>query len=148
MRLTFIGLALGLGGISSHAEQNLPPYDAGALMRQAEQMTRQSHMQQNAAQRQPLPPAAELTESTLVQVERFRFVGHKILSAEQLQRVAASFANRPLKQHELQQLTDAISEAYRQTGWWVQVYIPRQDLSKKELILQVIETIPPSSPVR
>lgn len=148
MRLTFMGLALGLGSISSHAQPYLPPYDAGALMRQAEQMTRQSQMQQSASQRQPLPPAAKLTESTLVQVDRFKFLGHQILSTEQLQQVAAPYANRALSQHELQQLTDAISQAYRQTGWVVQAYIPQQDLGRNELTVQVIETIPPSRPAR
>ena len=43
--------------------------------------------------------------------------------------------------HELQHLTDAVSEAYRQAGWLVRAYIPRQDLSGPELTVQVIETI-------
>jgi hemolysin activation/secretion protein len=43
-------------------------------------------------------------------------------------------------------MTDAVSEAYRKIGWVVRAYIPRQDLSGEEMTLQVIETIPPSSP--
>jgi hemolysin activation/secretion protein len=46
----------------------------------------------------------------------------------------------------LERLTHALSEAYRHTGWLVQAYIPRQDLTKPELTLQLIESIPPSKP--
>jgi hemolysin activation/secretion protein len=85
-----------------------------------------------------------INEATRVTVQRFKFNGNKILSTDQLQAVAAPFANRALNQHDLQQLTYAISEAYRQTGWLVQAYIPRQDLQNNEMTLQVIESIPPN----
>ena len=139
--------------LASHvvAQQNnvIPPtYDAGALVRQTEQMMRQSQMQQAAQKRELLPPAASLNEATVVQAERFKFIGNKRLSAEQLQVVAASYTRRPLNQHDLQHLLDAISEGYRQTGWLVQAYIPRQDLTGAEITIQVIETIPPSKPLR
>ncbi len=139
--------------LASHAvaQQNnvIPPtYDAGALVRQTEQMMRQSQMQQAAQKRELLPPAATLTEATVVQAERFKFIGNKRLSADQLQVVAASYTHRPLNQHDLQHLLDAISEGYRQTGWLVQAYIPRQDLTGSEITIQVIETIPPSKPLR
>lgn len=125
--------------------QTIP--DAGALMRQTEQMMRQNQMQQAAQNRSALPPVADLNEITTVQVEAFKFSGNHLLSNLQLQSLTASFANRPLNQNDLKHLTDAVSEAYRQIGWIVQAYIPRQDMSKTELRIQVIETIPPSKPV-
>lgn len=124
--------------------QNIP--DAGDLMRQTEQMLKQSQMQRNAQRREPLPPVMVFSDTTLVTVERFKINGNKLLSADQLQKVLASFANRPLNQHDLQHLTDAVSEAYRQIGWIVQAYIPRQTLQGPELTIQVIESIPPSKP--
>lgn len=123
------------------AQPNLPTYDAGALIRQTEQMMRQNQMMQGIQKREPLPPAAVIHESTIVQVASFKFSGNKRLSAEQLESATAAFVNRPLNAHELQHLTEAVSEAYRQAGWLVRAYIPRQDLAAPEITLQVIETL-------
>jgi len=128
---------------SSAWAQNIP--DAGSLMRQTEQMLRQNQMQLNAQRREALPPSMAFADSTVITVKHFKFVGNKLLSTDQLRAVTAPFSNRPLTPHDLQQLTDAVSEAYRQIGWVVRAYIPRQDLSGEEMTLQVIETIPPST---
>ena len=87
-----------------------------------------------------------LTEATVVTVERFKFNGNRRLSTEQLQAAVTTFANRPLNPHDLKHLTDAVSQEYRKTGWVVQTYIPRQNLDGPELVLQVIESIPPNKP--
>ncbi len=115
-------------------------------MRQTEQNIRQSQLQQAAKKRDSLPPAAVLTDATVVTVERFKFLGNQRLSTEQLQMAVLPFANRPLNQHDLHHLTDAISQEYRKTGWLVQAYIPRQNLAGPELLIQVIESIPPNKP--
>ena len=124
--------------------QTIP--DAGALMRQNEQTIKQNQMQQAAQRRAALPPAEVLSESTVVTAERFKFLGNQRLTTEQLQKVAAPFANHPLNQHDLQHLTEAISQEYRKAGWLVQAYIPRQNLAGSELVVQVIESIPPNKP--
>ena len=139
IRLPFAALTLVLS--LSAGAQYTP--DAGALMRQIEQNTRQSQLQQAMSRRDALPPAMVFSEDTLVQVQRFKFNGAKLMSNEQLQAVAAPFANRPLMQQDLQHLTHEITEAYRRIGWLVQAYIPRQDLKSDELMVQVIEFIPP-----
>ena len=115
-------------------------------MRQTEQNIRQTQLQQGAKQRATLAPAAVLTESTVVTAERFKFNGNQRLSNEQLQAVAAPFANRPLNQQDLQHLTDAVSQEYRKTGWLVRAYIPSQNLTGTELTVQVVESIPPIKP--
>ena len=124
--------------------QNIP--DAGALMRQTEQNIRQSQLQQAAKKRDLMLPPAALSEATVVTAERFKFIGNQRLSTEQLQAVAAAYANRPLNQQDLQHLTDAVAHEYRKTGWLVQAYIPRQNLTGPELAVQVIENIPPNKP--
>lgn len=143
MRHTSLAAAVLAVLCSGTWAQNIP--DAGALMRQIEQSNRQNQMQQAAQKRDALPPALVLSDATVVTAQRFKFNGNKILATDRLQVVAAPFANRPLTAHDLQQLTHAVSEAYRQTGWVVQAYIPRQALTGDELVIQVIETIPPSS---
>ena len=140
--IAFAVLALLLG--MSASAQNIP--DAGALMRQTEQNIRQTQAQQAAQKRASLPPEAVLTEATVVTVERFKFNGNRRLSTEQLQAAVTTFANRPLNPHDLKHLTDAVSQEYRKTGWVVQTYIPRQNLDGPELVLQVIESIPPNKP--
>ena len=138
LALTLTGMFLSL----STGAQNIP--DAGALMRQMEQNTRQSQMQQAMSKRDLLPPALVLSDATLITVQRFRFNGAKLLGNDQLQAVGAAFTNRPLNSHDLQQLLHAITESYRQAGWLVRAYIPRQDFNNEELTIQIIETIPPS----
>jgi len=128
--------------ISSHAfAQTLP--DAGSLMRQTEQMLRPNPM--NAPRRDLLPPAMPISDSTVLEVKRIKFLGNKHLSTEQLQAVAMPFENRTLRQSDLLHLSHAVSEAYRQTGWVVNAYVPKQSLASGDLTLQVIETVPPSN---
>jgi hemolysin activation/secretion protein len=148
MRSSFnlAALALLLAASVSAGAQTMP--DAGALMRQSEQMFKQSQQQRIQTQRTSLPPELVVTDATLVTAQRFKFNGNQLLTIGQLQAVAAPFTNRPLNQHDLQQLSHAVSEAYRQAGWVVQAYIPRQDLNSSELTVQVIESIPPSKPLR
>jgi hemolysin activation/secretion protein len=120
--------------------------DAGALARQVDQSVMDGTSQRKRQMALALPPALSMTDATLVSVQRFEFHGNKRLTTEQLQKVAAPFTNRPLMQSDLQQLTHAVSEAYRHTGWLVQVYIPRQSLTEDVLIVQVIESFPPNRP--
>lgn len=147
-RTSFIAAVLAISASCANAQPQpqLPTYDAGALMRQTEQNIRQGQLHQAAKKRDSLPPPAVLSEATNVTAERFRFNGNQRLSTEQLQAAAAPFANRPLNQHDLQHLTDAVSQEYRKTGWLVQAYIPRQNLAAPELSIQVIESIPPNKP--
>ena len=136
-------LVVLLGLIYSHAEaQNVP--DAGSLMRQTEQMWRATQPQPGA-RRQALPPSMVWPESAVV-AQSFKFNGNQILSTAQLQAASAPFANRALTAQDAQHLTDAIAQAYRSVGWVVQVYIPAQDLSGPTLTVQILETVPPSSP--
>lgn len=144
LRIFPLGFAL-IAGISSQALAQTPPpptYDAGALMRQTEQMLRPNTA--NKPQREALAPPMVITETTQIEVKRIKFLGNRHLISDQLQTLAAPFENRTLGATDLMHLTHAVSEAYRQTGWVVNVYVPRQRLSGGDLTLQVIETLPPS----
>ncbi len=117
--------------------------DAGSLMRQTEQMLRSNPA--NTPRREALPPAMTIDASTSVVVKRIQFAGYKYLNLDTLRQLARPYEGRTLNGSDLQQLTYAISEAYRQTGWVVQVYVPRQNLQTGDLQVQIIETVPPSS---
>lgn len=129
-----------LAGCSAWS-QTLP--DAGSLMRQTEQMFRQNPVQ--TPRREALPPAMVIDGSTSVAVKRIQFTGYKQLSLEKLRQVSSPYEGRTLDGNDLQHLTYAISEAYRQIGWLVQVYVPRQNLQSGDLVIQIIESVPPSS---
>lgn len=148
MRVTSVISAAVLALCSANVSAQAPAYDAGALMRQAEQSFQQNQMQRNLQKRDALPPEMALNDATSLTVEHFKFQGNKLFSNEQLQRVAAPYADKTLNQRDVNQLTHAITEAYRQTGWLVQAYIPRQDLNSKELIVQIVESIPPNRLVK
>jgi hemolysin activation/secretion protein len=85
-----------------------------------------------------------IAENTVIEVKRIQFAGNQHLRTDQLQTLAAPFENRRLGATDLMHLTHAVTEAYRQTGWVVNVYVPRQRLSGGDLTLQVIETVPPT----
>jgi hemolysin activation/secretion protein len=123
--------------------QNIP--DAGALMRQNEQYIRQEQMQRNALLRKSFLPEMQMSESTQVTPKRIRFLGAKLLSEDLLQTVAKPYLDRSLDSHELEHLTNAVSDAYRRAGWVVRVYIPQQDLSQNDLIVQILENSPSSA---
>ena len=123
--------------------QTLP--DAGALMRQNEQMLKFEQMQRNAQRRDSYPPAMALTQTTVVTPKHIKFLGAKLLPDAQLQAVAQPYLDRPLGQHELEHLTAAITDAYRRAGWLVRVYIPAQDLSQTDLNIQILENMPSSA---
>ena len=123
--------------------QNIP--DAGALMRQNEQYIRQEQMQRNALLRKSFLPEMQMSESTQVTPKRIRFLGAKLLSEDLLQAVAKPYLDRSLDSHELEHLTNAVSDAYRRAGWVVRVYIPQQDLSQNDLIVQILENSPSSA---
>ena len=147
MRLTQSAFTVLVMQLSLCAGAQTMP-DAGALMRQSEQMFKQSQMQRIQPQRASLPAEMVINETTLITAQRVKFKGNQLLTDGQLQALALPFVNRPLKELDLHQLTHAVSEAYRDAGWLVQAYIPRQNLTGGELTLQVIESIPPSKPVQ
>lgn len=123
--------------------QTLP--DAGTLMRQNEQMLKFDQTQRQAQRLELLPPAMTLTQASLVNPKKIKFLGAKLLSNDQLQAIAQPYLDRPLNQHELEHLTDTVTQAYRSSGWLVRVYIPQQDLSQSELTVQILENMPSSA---
>ena len=142
MRLTPVTIVVFALVCVPAAAQTIP--DAGALMRQNEQMFRQQQLQRNAQRRESFPPAMVLNDSTQVTAQRIKFLGANLLPNEQLQAAVQPFLNRPLNPHELQHLTETVEQTYRRSGWLVRVYIPQQDLSQTDLNIQILENMPSS----
>jgi len=122
----------------AHA-QNIP--DAGTLFRQAEQNL---PMNRQAAPLIALPPPPlainlELDGDKKAVFQAFKFSGKKRLNEEALQAVVSAFRQQEIPYKELHRIPEAIENAYRQKGWIVKVYLPRQDLAAGVLTIQILE---------
>jgi hemolysin activation/secretion protein len=133
-----IGIAFAL--LSSMAFAQTAP-DAGALLRQTETELKQLHFS--------APPPSRATPSiqtpkvgeTTITVSRFQFVGNTTLQAEQLKPAVEPYLNRPLSFAQLQQAADAVTAAYREAGWVVRAYLPKQSTQQGVVTIQVTEAV-------
>ena len=72
---------------------------------------------------------------------RFQFKGNTQLSEAQLQAAVAPFIGRPLSFLELQQAADAVATAYREAGWVVRAFLPKQEIDQGIVTIQVVEAV-------
>ena len=127
------------------ADPKYPTMDAGALLRQADQSRLSAQNQRALSQLTPLAPPLGLAEQQTLSVKHFKFEGARLMAPEALQAAVAQFANRALAQADLDNIVSAVVDAYRQGGWVVRAYVPKQPLPTDTLTLQVLETIPPNT---
>lgn len=115
--------------------------DAGSLLRQTEkELTQKPYPLTVPSRALPVLKAAQPGESTVV-VSRFEFAGNQTLSAEELSPALATFLNRPLSFAELQQAADAVTATYREAGWIVRAYLPKQSIIEGVVTIQVTEAV-------
>lgn len=137
------GLALATGFMATQAVQAQTLPDAGALMRQTEQSLRAQRIQPS---RDLLAPPLVLDASAQITVRQFKFLGVNRLKLEALEQATQGFANQTLTPSDLDRLCTTVAHVYRDAGWVVQVYVPKQSLPTEVLTIQVIETVPPARP--
>ena len=123
-----------------------PNMDAGALMRQAEQSYKAGSAQRSLSKLALIESPMTLPSGVTIRASEFKFLNANLLKNESLQDAVKAFANRDLSQSDLDNLCSSVADAYRQAGWVVRVYVPRQPLHTDSLTIQILETVPPSSP--
>ena len=74
-----------------------------------------------------------------VTVTAFEFQGNTLLSQEALHQVVVPFLNSPLSFDGLQEVAQAVSAAYREAGWVVRAFFPKQAIESGRVILQIVE---------
>jgi len=136
-----LALAASMLAATPLLAQTVP--DAGALMRQTEQSLRAQRMPAN---RELLAPPLVLDASTHITVREFKFLGVNRLKLEALTQATQGFANQALGRDELDKLTSTVIQTYRDAGWVVHAYVPKQPLLTEVLTIQVLETVPPARP--
>lgn len=115
--------------------------DAGALRQQIEQGQPQP-LPRKAIPLRPLEPESlKAPDGLTVTVKKFRFVGNTLLSAEQLAPAVASYLDHPVRMIELRQAAAAVAETYRQAGWTVRAYLPRQEIESGVVTIQIVEAV-------
>jgi hemolysin activation/secretion protein len=115
--------------------------DAGALMRQTEQEFKQPFLPFAQPSRSlPVVSVPHSGEATLT-VNRFQFAGNQRLSSAQLDHAVEPYLNRPLTFAQLQQAADAVAAAYRESGWVVRAYLPKQSTHQGVVTIQVTEAV-------
>ncbi len=122
---------------SDLARAQTPP-DAGSLLQQLEQQ-RHNPLPPKSAPQFEAPPPMESFGGTTVIVKSFLFAGNTLLSTAQLSPLVAKFLDRPVSFGELQNAAVAVAAAYRQAGWVVRVYLPKQDITGGAVTIQIVE---------
>jgi hemolysin activation/secretion protein len=130
---------IGLSGVySAHAQT---PPDAGTLRQQIERDRVIPLPRQLAPEKAPLPPAMESVPGISLNVKSFRFVGNTLLSTSQLELVIVSWLNRPLGFGDLQEAAAAVANSYREAGWVVRAYLPKQEIADDVVTIQIVEAV-------
>lgn len=115
--------------------------DAGALRQQIER-------------ERVLPaPARPLLDSTSVPtlpaplsdlrltVKGIRFSGNTLIDSEKLEAIVAPYLNQPQTFAQLQEIAALVAQVYRDAGWVVRAYIPRQDVTEGIVTIQIAEAL-------
>jgi len=125
--------------LSAHAAP--PTVDAGSLLRQNEQDLKAPRP---APKLQPAPhttasqPSAD--EAT-VQVRAFKFAGNTLLSNDVLAQAVAPYVDRALSVAQLKEVAQVITDIYREAGWSVRTFLPKQEVEGGIVTLQVVEAV-------
>ena len=132
-------LFLVLQGTGSVYAQTLP--NAGALRQQIERENRRA-LPREVQPSQPAEPAPlKPTQGVTITVRSFRFAGNTLLSAEELEPAVQPYVGRALGFAQLQEAAQAVAKAYRDAGWIVRSYLPRQDVTAGVITIQVVEAV-------
>jgi len=133
-------LAPLLLGMSFAAEAQVAP-DAGSLLQQIEKERPIVLPKKAPDDLRVAPPALEALPGVSVTVTRFRFDGNRLLDEATLSSAVAPYLDRPLGFQDLQRAALAVSNAYRRAGWIARAYLPRQEIDKGVVTIQVVEAV-------
>ena len=114
--------------------------DAGSLLRQTERNLNVPTAPTTPRREIKTLPPTQPGEAT-VTVERFQFKGNTRLTDPQLQAAVSTFVGRPLTFVQLQQATEAVAEAFREAGWVVRAFLPRQEIEQGLVTIEIVEAV-------
>lgn len=124
---------------SAHAAG--PSVDAGSLLRQTEQQLKTPKAKPARKANQPSQKPATTPTDATVNVSQFKFAGNTLLSADQLNSALTAYVNRPLTLPQLKEAADVVTNTYREAGWTVRAYLPKQEINGGVVTLQIVEAV-------
>jgi hemolysin activation/secretion protein len=134
-----IAVAMASASVPAAWAQAQP--NAGSILRQTEQeLQRQSPPAAIKRREAPPAPMVKLGETT-VTVSTFQFEGNTLLDPGQLRVAVAPYLGRPLSFAQLQQAADSVANTYRDAGWIVRAFLPKQDISNGVVTIHIIEAV-------
>lgn len=131
---------LVLLGAAGLAQAQVTP-DAGSLLQQIEKNRPPPLPQKSPQDLQPAPAPLQNLPGVAVTVTEFRFQGNRLIGSDVLRQAVAPFVGRPLTFQELQNAALAVADAYRQQGWIVRAYLPRQEIDGGIVTIQIVEAL-------
>ncbi|MCA9473624.1 MAG: BamA/TamA family outer membrane protein [Nitrospirales bacterium] len=137
--IILLSCTIGHWGILTSLAQTIP--DAGVLQqqqRQSEMEREQSFPEEVPPDAPPAPQQAPQSAVTIL-VKSFRFSGNTQISDGRLQTVVAPYVNKHLDLAALRKATADIAEYYRQAGWIVRAYLPKQDITDGTVTINIQE---------
>jgi hemolysin activation/secretion protein len=111
------------------------------LLRQTEQELKTPKAKPARKARKPIPKPASSPTDTTVNVRQFKFAGNTLLSADQLNSALTAYVNRPLTLAQLKDAADVVTNTYRDAGWTVRAYLPKQEINGGVVTLQIVEAV-------
>jgi hemolysin activation/secretion protein len=140
--LNYKSLAWSLYGLSlASAAQNVP--GAGVFQQQIDKERRVElpKVQSNTTLASSAPAPLQVQGELVIEVREFRFAGNKRIDNSKLAKAVASYVDRPLDWAQLQAVTTAVAQTYRDRGWVVRAYLPEQDIEQGVVTIQVVEAV-------
>jgi len=132
------GVAISINLLAQAAGTNL---DAGSLLRQTEQTIKPQTPPASVTRREAPPaPMAKLGQAT-VTVQRFVFTGNTLVDSATLTNSLTNYLNRALSFDDLQAAAATVTQTYRDAGWLVTAYLPKQEIQNGTVTLQIIEAV-------
>jgi hemolysin activation/secretion protein len=125
-----------IAAMGSAIAQTVP--DAGSLLQQIER-DRRVAPKPLVKPDTPVPREMKSVPGVTVTVTRFLFTGNTLLAEDQLAAVVAGYLNRALSFSELQKAATSVAERYRQSGWVVRTFLPRQEIDGGTVTIHIIE---------
>jgi hemolysin activation/secretion protein len=138
-RITLLASAAMALCFSAHAAG--PSVDAGSLLRQTEQELKKTKTKPTRKAAKPTPTPAPSASEATVNVRSFKFAGNTLIEADKLSNALAAYVNRPLTLAQLKEAADVVTAIYRDAGWTVRTFLPKQEISTGVVTLQIVEAV-------
>ena len=138
-RITLLASAAMALCFSAHAAG--PLVDAGSLLRQTEQEQKKPKTKPARKVTKPAPTQATSPSETTVSARSFKFAGNTLIESDKLSNALAAYVNRPLTLAQLKEAADVVTAIYRDAGWTVRAYLPKQEINGGVVTLQIVEAV-------